>query len=50
MKKAKVVLVGATNTGKTAIVNQYIFSDFTIHLVLMTQPAYYQKILTHQSR
>lgn len=48
MRKVKVVLVGAAHTGKTSIVNQYVFGSFTLHTVSTTQPAFCQKQLTHR--
>lgn len=41
--KAKVVLVGAAHTGKTSIVNRYIFGEFSPHTMPSTQPAFFQK-------
>ena len=46
MRKVKVVLVGAAHTGKTSIVNQYVFGSFTHHTVSTTQPAFCQKQIT----
>jgi small GTP-binding protein len=48
MRRAKVVLVGATHTGKTSIVNRFIFGDFTLHTVSTTQPAFSQKVMNHK--
>jgi small GTP-binding protein len=41
--KAKVVLVGAAHTGKTSIVNRYIYGEFSPHTMPSTQPAFFQK-------
>ena len=46
MRKVKIVLVGAAHTGKTSIVNQYVFGSFTHHTVSTTQPAFCQKQIT----
>ena len=43
MNKAKVVLVGAAHTGKTSIVNRFIYGGFTPHTMPSTQPAFFQK-------
>ena len=43
MQKAKVVLVGAAHTGKTSIVNNYIYGEFSPHTMPSTQPAFFQK-------
>jgi small GTP-binding protein len=43
MPKAKVVLVGAAHTGKTSIVNRFIYSEFSPHTMPSTQPAFFQK-------
>jgi small GTP-binding protein len=41
--KAKVVLVGSAHTGKTSIINRYIYGEFTPHTMPSTQPAFFQK-------
>ena len=43
MNKAKIVLVGAAHTGKTSIVNRFIYGGFTPHTMPSTQPAFFQK-------
>jgi len=48
MRKVKVVLVGSAHTGKTSIVNQYVFKSFTLHTVSTTQPAFCQKQLNYR--
>ena len=50
MRKVKVVLVGAAHTGKTSIVNQYVFGSFTHHTVSTTQPAFCQKQLNYKEK
>ncbi|OHT08048.1 small GTP-binding protein [Tritrichomonas foetus] len=50
MKKVKIVLVGSMHTGKTSIVNRYVYGDFTLHTVSTTQPAFSQKTLTHKHK
>lgn len=47
MQKAKVVLVGAAHTGKTSIVNRYIYGEFSPHTMPSTQPAFFQKKVHH---
>jgi small GTP-binding protein len=41
--KAKVVLVGSAHTGKTSIINRYIYGEFSPHTMPSTQPAFFQK-------
>lgn len=43
MCRAKVVLVGAAHTGKTSIVNRFIYGEFSPHTMPSTQPAFFQK-------
>ena len=43
MKKAKVVLVGSAHTGKTSIVNRFVYGEFSPHTMPSTQPAFFQK-------
>ncbi|EAY00308.1 small GTP-binding protein, putative [Trichomonas vaginalis G3] len=50
MRKVKIVLVGAAHTGKTSIVNQYVFGSFTHHTVSTTQPAFCQKQVNYQEK
>ena len=47
MNKAKLVLVGAAHTGKTSIVNRFIYGDFTPHTMPSTQPAFFQKKVSY---
>ena len=48
--KVKLVLVGSMHTGKTSIVNRYVFGSFTPHTVTTTQPAFSQKDITYKRR
>jgi small GTP-binding protein len=41
--KAKVVLVGSAHTGKTSLINRYIYGEFSPHTMPSTQPAFFQK-------
>lgn len=43
MNKVKIVLVGSAHTGKTSIINRYIYGGFTPHTMPSTQPAFFQK-------
>ncbi|OHT05392.1 small GTP-binding protein [Tritrichomonas foetus] len=43
MRKAKVVLVGSAHTGKTSIVNRFVYGEFSPHTTPSTQPAFFQK-------
>jgi small GTP-binding protein len=47
LAKAKVVLVGAAHTGKTAIINRFVYGDFTPHTRPNTQPALFRKKMYH---
>jgi small GTP-binding protein len=49
MRKSKIVLVGAAHSGKTSIVNRFLYGEFTLHTVPTTQPAFSQKIVTHNN-
>jgi small GTP-binding protein len=50
MKRAKIVLVGAAHSGKTSIVNRFLYGEFTLHTVSTTQPAFSQKVMNHKSQ
>lgn len=41
--RAKVVLVGPSNAGKTSIINQYVYGEFSTQCMASTQPAFCQK-------
>ncbi|EAY05462.1 small GTP-binding protein, putative [Trichomonas vaginalis G3] len=43
MNKVKIVLVGSAHTGKTSIINRYIYGGFTPHTMPSTQPGFFQK-------
>ena len=48
MRKVKFFLFGSAHTGKTSIVNQYVFGSFTLHTVSTTQPAFCQKQINYR--
>lgn len=48
--KVKLVLVGSMHTGKTSIVNRYVYGSFTPHTVTTTQPAFSQKEITYKRK
>jgi small GTP-binding protein len=41
--RAKLVLVGSAHTGKTSILNRYIYEEFTPNTVPTVQPLFFQK-------
>lgn len=43
MRKAKIVLVGSAHTGKTSLVNRFVYGEFSPHTMPSTQPAFFQK-------
>jgi small GTP-binding protein len=49
MRRAKIVLVGAAHSGKTSIVNRFLYGEFTLHTVSTTQPAFSQKVMNHKA-
>ena len=50
MKRVKIVIVGSVHTGKTSIVNRYVYGNFNLHTTSTTQPAFSQKNVTHKHK
>lgn len=50
MSKAKVVLVGAANSGKTSIVGRYVSGEFLSTTMPTTQPAFSQKRVNYYGK